>query len=87
MSRISAAVSSISPVTILSLMQASKPHVQEQQRQRPEASEVIKLVSDNRLAREAMDWVPAVSLDEGLLRTIEFVRKNPDFYRTDGYVV
>jgi dTDP-glucose 4,6-dehydratase len=47
----------------------------------------MKLVSDNRLAREAMDWAPAVSLDEGLLRTIEFVRKNPDFYRTDGYVV
>jgi hypothetical protein len=35
MSRISAAVSSISPVTILSLMQVSKPHVQEQQRQHP----------------------------------------------------
>jgi dTDP-glucose 4,6-dehydratase len=72
---------------ILSLMKVSKPIVQEQQRQRPEASEVMKLVSDNRLARKAMDWAPAVSLDEGLLRTIEFVRKNPDFYRTDGYVV
>jgi hypothetical protein len=46
----------------------------------------VKLISDNRLARESMDWVPAVSLDEGLLRTIEFVRIIPDFYGTDASV-
>jgi NAD dependent epimerase/dehydratase len=71
---------------ILSLMGSSKPIVQEAQRMRPDKSEVLKLVSDNRLARRTLDWAPRMPLDEGLLRSIEFVRANPGLYRTDTYV-
>jgi NAD dependent epimerase/dehydratase len=71
---------------ILSLMEVEKPIVQEEQRLRPERSEVMKLVSDNTLARNAMSWSPTVSLDSGLKQAIEFVRKHPNFCRTDGYV-
>ena len=71
---------------LLSLMGIDKPIVQEKQRMRPELSEVLKLVSDNRLARKTMDWSPKVTLDDGLRQAIEFVRANRDLYGSDGYV-
>ena len=71
---------------ILGLMEVDKPIVQEDERLRPPLSEVMKLVSDNTRARDVMGWSPAVSLDDGLRRTIEFVRKHPSFYQTDRYV-
>jgi len=71
---------------ILELMDVDKPVVQEDERLRPASSEVMKLVSDNRRARDVMRWSPAVSLDDGLRRMIEFVRKHPSFYQTDRYV-
>jgi NAD dependent epimerase/dehydratase len=71
---------------ILGLMGIEKPIVQEDERLRPPLSEVMKLVSDNRRARDVMGWSPAVSLDDGLRGAIEFVRTHPLFYRTDRYV-
>jgi dTDP-glucose 4,6-dehydratase len=71
---------------ILGLMDVDKPLVQEDERLRPASSEVMKLVSDNTRARDTMGWSPKVSLDDGLRRTIEFVRKHPLFYQTDRYV-
>ena len=40
--------------------------MQDKQRMRPELSEVLKLVSDNTLAQQKMNWSPQVSLDAGL---------------------
>jgi dTDP-glucose 4,6-dehydratase len=71
---------------ILELMSIEKPIVQEEERLRPPLSEVMKLISDNSRARDIMGWSPAISLDEGLGQTIEFVRKHPSFYQTDRYV-
>jgi NAD dependent epimerase/dehydratase len=68
------------------LMGISKSIVQEQQRIRPELSEVRKLVSDNSLARRVMGWAPRVALDEGLRQAIAFVEANRDLFRTDEYV-
>ncbi len=68
------------------LMGVSKPIVLEVQRMRPEHSEVLKLLSDNRLAREKMNWSPQVALDDGLRQTIEFVKSNRDLFTDDGYV-
>jgi NAD dependent epimerase/dehydratase len=59
----------------------------ESQRERPKASEVNRLIADNSLARELLDWSPQVSLDEGLARTIEWVRGNLHRFRTDRYGV
>lgn len=72
---------------ILKLMNMNKPIVQEDQRMRPDKSEVFKLISDNRLAGRVLGWQPQVSLDEGLMQMIEFVKSNPGFYPTDRYVV
>lgn len=71
---------------ILALMEVDKPLVQEDQRLRPALSEVMKLVSDNTRARDTMGWLPQVSLDDGLLQTVEFIRKHSLFYQTDRYV-
>jgi NAD dependent epimerase/dehydratase len=63
-------------------------HVEQQdQRIRPEGSEVQRLISDNRLARELMDWTPKVGLDDGLQATFEHVRSHPQDYVNRGYVV
>jgi nucleoside-diphosphate-sugar epimerase len=71
---------------ILELMGVDKPLVCDNERLRPALSEVMKLVSDNTLARETVGWSPTISLDEGLLRTVEFVREHQALYRTDRYV-
>jgi NAD dependent epimerase/dehydratase len=59
----------------------------ETQRLRPEKSEVLRLVSDNRLARAKLGWEPQVSLDEGLDKTIEWMRLHMDLYRPGQYEV
>jgi dTDP-glucose 4,6-dehydratase len=71
---------------LLGLMGIDKRIVQEEQRMRPELSEVLKLVSNNGLARQKLNWTPKVSLDEGLRQTIEFVRSHLELFGNDGYV-
>jgi NAD dependent epimerase/dehydratase len=58
----------------------------EQERVRPEGSEVERLWADNELAGKVLGWRPAFSLEEGLRRTIEWMRGNLDCYRTGVYV-
>jgi dTDP-glucose 4,6-dehydratase len=55
------------------------------QRLRPTDSEVFRLISDNRLARENIGWVPKTGLDEGLERTIAWIRDHLDLYQADCY--
>ncbi|MFZ5919784.1 MAG: SDR family NAD(P)-dependent oxidoreductase [Chloroflexota bacterium] len=57
----------------------------DESRLRPEKSEVYNLISDNSLARTALGWTPGVSLDEGLDRTIAWVRDNLHLYRVGEY--
>jgi NAD dependent epimerase/dehydratase len=59
----------------------------ENNRQRPRRSEVSELLCDNTLARELLGWSPRVSLDEGLDRTIAFVRENPQCFTPERYRV
>jgi NAD dependent epimerase/dehydratase len=72
---------------ILKLMGVQKPIVHDAARERPAKSEVFKLVSDNSKAKRLMGWEPQVPLDEGLLRTIEFVRDNPHLFNPLSYTV
>lgn len=57
----------------------------ERQRLRPEKSEVLRLISDNRLAREQLNWAPRVSLEEGLDHTIEWIRTHMNLFKTGQY--
>jgi NAD dependent epimerase/dehydratase len=72
---------------ILALMGVDKPIVQEAGRMRPAKSEVGKLVSDNGKAQRLMGWHPEVSVDDGLLATIEFIAAHRHLYRTNTYIV
>jgi len=55
-------------------------------RLRPDKSEVERLLADNTLARTLLGWQPAVSLEEGLERTIAWMQQNLERYRPDVYV-
>lgn len=57
------------------------------ERQRPETSEVDRLVADNTLARTLLGWMPAVDLHEGLARTIEWIRTHQERFTVDSYVI
>jgi NAD dependent epimerase/dehydratase len=60
---------------------------QEQQRIRPDASEVVRLISDNRKSRELTGWAPQVDLAAGLAATLDHIRAHPQDYPVRGYVV
>ncbi|MBD3367462.1 MAG: SDR family NAD(P)-dependent oxidoreductase [Candidatus Eisenbacteria bacterium] len=57
------------------------------ERVRPDRSEVMELVCGNARAKEILGWEPAVSLEEGLARTVDFIREHMDLYRPDEYTV
>lgn len=63
--------------------------VSEEQRKRPEKSEVERLVCDNGLIQKLTGWKPEVSLKEGLERTIAWLRDkdNLNRYKWDIYNV
>jgi NAD dependent epimerase/dehydratase len=54
-------------------------------RLRPERSEVLRLLSDNTLARNVLGWAPEVSLDDGLDQTIGWIKTHLDLYRIGTY--
>lgn len=56
-------------------------------RHRREGSEVERLVADNTVAKTVLGWEPTVHLEEGLERTIDWMRRHDGRYRTDGYVL
>lgn len=72
---------------ILTLLQISAPIISDNLRQRPEKSEVGRLLSDNSRARERLGWAPMVSLEDGLKRTIAWMRDRGVGGRTGEYVV
>jgi dTDP-glucose 4,6-dehydratase len=54
-------------------------------RLRPERSEVMRLLSNNTLARKILKWEPRVSLDDGLDQTIDWIKSHLDLYRISTY--
>ncbi len=61
--------------------------VTDEERIRPIASEVERLLADTRLAEKLLDWTPAVSLEDGLRLTIEWIKKHPEYYRPELYAI
>ena len=55
-------------------------------RMRPEGSEVERLLASNARARSLLGWEPAVTLEEGLERTIEWMRAHLERYRPGVYI-
>ena len=59
--------------------------VQVPERLRPEASEVLRLLSDNSLARQRLGWEPEMDLEQGLESTIAWIREHLDRYQIGEY--
>ena len=56
-------------------------------RMRPAASEVERLIADASLAGRRLGWRPRVTVEEGLARTVAFIRDHPQMYRPEEYAV
>jgi dTDP-glucose 4,6-dehydratase len=54
---------------------------------RPDGSEVERLLADNTGAKTLLGWEPAVSLEDGLRRTLQWMQSNPETYRPGVYAV
>ena len=61
--------------------------VQEDERVRPSRSEVERLCAANSLADELTGWRPEVSLNDGLRKTLEWMRSNLDHYQPEIYAL
>jgi len=57
--------------------------VQDPRRLRPDASEVLELLSDPSLASERLGWKAEVSLEEGIERTADWIRESPALFHSE----
>ncbi len=57
----------------------------DEQRLRPEKSEVNRLLGSNEKIKRLTGWKPKYTFEQGLAETIEFFRNNLDKYKTDIY--
>jgi NAD dependent epimerase/dehydratase len=60
---------------------------QDPARIRPQNSEVMKLISNNGLLKSTTGWNNQVSIEAGLIKTVDWLRANLDKYRPDRYTV
>lgn len=59
----------------------------DEERIRPEKSEVNRLWADNTKIKELTDWAPKYSIDEGLAETVDWIKENMKHYKPDIYNV
>ena len=71
---------------IARLIDKNLPVISDEDRERPEASEVDRLCADIAKA-ESLGWKPRYTLEEGLLRTIAWIKDHLDLYRPEIYNV
>jgi len=57
------------------------------ERLRPENSEVNRLWADNKKIKELTGWTPNFSIDNGLEETVKWIKDNMDKFKTDIYNV
>jgi NAD dependent epimerase/dehydratase len=70
---------------ITALLGGGKRVVHDEARFRPQDSEVMELLCDNRKARDLIGWQPQASLEEGLQATIAFISQHRDRYKAGTY--
>jgi NAD dependent epimerase/dehydratase len=59
----------------------------DEERFRPEKSEVNRLWADNKKIKRLTGWQPKYTLDEGLKETIDWIKNNMKYFKTDIYNV
>ncbi|MBL0268151.1 MAG: GDP-mannose 4,6-dehydratase [Chitinophagaceae bacterium] len=73
--------------TILQIMKVEKKIVLDEDRLRPENSEVFKLICDNTKSKNLTGWQPLYSLEEGIRETIDFISNHMDIYKPGTYTL
>lgn len=73
--------------TILRTMGKDLQVITDSERVRPGGSEVERLCADANKARELLGWEPKHSLEEGLTRTVEWIRENNERFRLGVYTI
>jgi NAD dependent epimerase/dehydratase len=61
--------------------------IYDDERIRPQNSEVNRLWADNTKIKNLTEWVPKYSLEEGLKETIDWIKNNMKYFKTDIYNV
>lgn len=56
-------------------------------RLRPDTSEVERLLADNSYAKNLLHWEPKITLEDGLVTTIQWIESHMERYRPGVYVV
>lgn len=59
----------------------------DEQRLRPEKSEVERLLGSNEKIKSLTDWAPRYTFEQGLEETVAWIRENMDTYKPDIYNV
>ena len=72
---------------IIKIMGKKMKIISEPERIRPVHSEVERLLADISKARKLFKWEPVISLEEGLKRTVEWVKREKERYKTKIYNV
>jgi NAD dependent epimerase/dehydratase len=75
-------------VTLISeLMESDARIIPDETRVRPDKSEVDRLYCNNSKIISNTDWKPEYDLKEGLMQTIEWLKQNLGYYKSDLYNV
>jgi NAD dependent epimerase/dehydratase len=72
---------------IISLLGGGKEILSDGERVRPDASEVMELLCNSGKAQKMLGWEPRVSLEEGLSRTVAYIRDYLHLYKPQLYNV
>ncbi len=72
---------------IISQINPNARIVCDEQRLRPEKSEVNRLLGSNKKIKELTDWRPRYTFAQGISETIEWMKQNLNAYKTDIYNV
>lgn len=70
---------------LISMINPGAKIISHEERLRPPNSEVERLLGDNSLLYSLTGWKPQVALEEGLRKTIAFIKDNLFVYKTDIY--
>lgn len=72
---------------IIDLMGQNVKIICDEERLRPEKSEVNRLWAENKKIKELTGWEPKYNLEQGLKVTIDWIKSNMQYYKTDIYNV
>ena len=59
----------------------------EKKRTRPKNSEVNRLICDNKKIIKCSKWKPKVRLEEGIKRTLDWLKNSPSLKKSNQYII